>query len=158
MSRKKSVIREPLPESDFNAKFGKRFRLLRKELNLNQEIISKEFNVGKGTVSEWENGKYLPPISFILEFSRKYHVNILWLLEGGDQPKFLTPSESVHSLRIREGVRTSYAKMEDDTLNEVIESLRRDPELLETVWHLIKAQQGISKIKKGEMQSDTKTK
>jgi transcriptional regulator with XRE-family HTH domain len=148
MSSKKSVIRESSSESDFNAKFGERFRLLRKELNLNQEVISKEFNVGKGTVSEWENGKYLPPITFILEFSRKYGVNILWLLEGGDQPKFLTPSKSLHSLRIREDARISYGKIEDDViLKEVIESLKNDRELLETVWHLIKAQQGIMRIK-----------
>ncbi len=135
---------------DFSTEFGKRFRLLRKELNLNQEIIAKEFNVGKGTVSEWENGKYLPTLSFILEFARKYNVNILWLLEGGDQPKYLSESAAASGLRVRDENLKNYGKKEEDILKEVIEYLSKDKELLETVWHLIKATQGIARIKKGK--------
>jgi len=66
--------------------------------------------VGKGTVSEWENGKYLPSISFILEFTRKYNVNTLWLLEGDDQPKYLSAAFSADSLRVRDEDLKNYGK------------------------------------------------
>jgi hypothetical protein len=85
----------------------------------------------------------------LLNFAQEFGVNVVWLLEGGDNPKYYTEAFEPDDLKIRDKGLESY-KHEDKMLAEVVNYLKTDRKLLETVWHLVKAKQGIRKINNGE--------
>ena len=125
--------------------------LIKFEKELKQQDISKLFGISKGSVSEYENGKNEPTPRFLLNFSKKFGVNIVWLLEGSDKPKYYSEEIQSSTLKIHDEIIKSYSNYEEDKiLVEVVKYLKTDRELLETVWHLVKAKQGIRKIHKGE--------
>ncbi len=133
---------------EYRKQLGKRLKTIRLEKELKQEDISKLFGISKGSVSEYENGKNEPSPRFLLNFAKEFGVNVAWLLEGSAKPKYYEETQS-SELKIRDEV-LEYQKTEDKMLLEVINHLKADKELLETVWHLVKARQGIRKVSKGE--------
>lgn len=132
---------------EYRKQLGKRLKSIRLERELKQEDISRLFGISKGSVSEYENGKNEPPLSFLLNFSQKFGVDIAWLLKGRYQPQLEVEVQPSGAMALRDQT-TSYPE-KDKILNEIIEYLKKDEELLKTVWHLIKAKTGINKITRG---------
>lgn len=64
--------------------FGDRLRELRKCKNLTQEEIGSLCNVGKATISNWENNLTDPPIEIIIKLANYFGVSIDYLL-GNDK-------------------------------------------------------------------------
>ena len=63
--------------SNLNTKeIGKRFKQVRKELNLTQEKLAKKFNTTHSAISAYENGITLIPTIFLIEFSKLSNVSL----------------------------------------------------------------------------------
>lgn len=68
------------------ARFGDRFKLLRKEQNLTQQEIADKINnkynltFGKSAVSQYENNKRIPEIFALEKFADYFDVSIDFLL------------------------------------------------------------------------------
>lgn len=142
-------MKADIDTSEYRKQLGKRLKSIRLEKELKQEDISKLFGISKGSVSEYENGKNEPTPRFLLNFAKKFGVNIVWLLEGGDKPKYYSEAIPPGSLKIHDEVLESY-NLENKMLAEVVNYLKTNGELLQTVWHLVKAKKGIGKVSKGE--------
>ncbi|RMD89734.1 MAG: helix-turn-helix domain-containing protein [Calditrichaeota bacterium] len=132
---------------EYRKQLGKRLKSIRLERELKQEDISRLFGISKGSVSEYENGKNEPPLSFLMNFAQKFGVDIAWLLRGRYQPQLEAEVKTSETPAIHD--RSESYSSKNKLLNEIIEYLKKDEELLETVWHLIKAKTGINKITKG---------
>ena len=66
--------------SNLNTKeIGKRFKQVRKELNLTQEKLAKKFNTTHSAISAYENGITLIPTIFLIEFSKLSNVSLDFL-------------------------------------------------------------------------------
>lgn len=65
-----------------NKKFGSFIKELRKERNLTQEDLAKEFVVDRGTISKWERGEYIPSSDILLKISEYFDLTINELLAG----------------------------------------------------------------------------
>lgn len=72
------------------ATFGERFKLLRKEKDLNQEDLINDFNkkynysFTKSAVSQYENDKRIPEINALSDFANYFKVTIDYLLGRTD--------------------------------------------------------------------------
>lgn len=65
---------------DLNIKeVGKRFKQVRKELNLTQVKLAKKFNTTHSAISAYENGITLIPTIFLIEFSKLSKVSLDFL-------------------------------------------------------------------------------
>ena len=63
--------------SNLNTKeIGKRFKQIRKELNLTQVKLAKKFNTTHSAISAYENGITLIPTIFLIEFSKLSNVSL----------------------------------------------------------------------------------
>lgn len=68
--------------SDFNAKFKE----LRKQKNLTQQDLANEFNekygynFTKASISQYENGKVMPELNALKDFSKYFEVSLDYLL------------------------------------------------------------------------------
>lgn len=58
---------------------GKRFKQVRKELNLTQVKLAKKFNTTHSAISAYENGITLIPTIFLIEFSKLSKVSLDFL-------------------------------------------------------------------------------
>lgn len=61
--------------------FGDVILALRKSKNLSQVQVSKDLNVSKQTISNWENNNILPSIDMLLKISEYWNVSTDYLLE-----------------------------------------------------------------------------
>lgn len=132
----------------FRKQLGKRLRTIRLENELNQGEISKLFGISKGSVSEYENGKNEPSPSFLVKFAKKFNVDIRWLLQFSAQPAYRQAHPD--TLRVGEEKAPRYSKKSEELLEEVVAYLKHDRELLETVWHLVRAREGLRRVTEGE--------
>ncbi len=65
-------------------KFKYRLRNLRDEHNISGEELGKILNVGKSTVSMWENGKNLPTTTMLEKIASYFNVSTDYLLGKSD--------------------------------------------------------------------------
>ena len=78
---------------------GDRIKYIRKSLNLNQDIVSKELQITNQTLSRYENGIRSPDSIFLQKFGKLFNVNANWLLYGiGDM--FLKDNGQVFGIEI----------------------------------------------------------
>ena len=70
-------------------KCGIRLKEVRKESNLTQEKLAKVLNIGKGTIADYERGRYLIATPFLYQICKTYHVSADYLLGKIDEPKYL---------------------------------------------------------------------
>lgn len=68
-------------------KMGKRFKLIRKELNLTQEKLAQYFNTTHSAISAYENGKTIIPTIFLVEFAKLSKVSLDWFLGKSDDKR-----------------------------------------------------------------------
>ncbi|MDQ1351776.1 MAG: Helix-turn-helix protein [Acidobacteriota bacterium] len=64
---------------------GIRFREFRKAIDKSQKEIADEVRVSQSTFANIEGGKAYPNLSYLLHFSQKYHLDIIWVLTGDGQ-------------------------------------------------------------------------
>lgn len=79
---------------------GKKIYLIRKELGLNMEEFGKLFDppVTKGTISKWENGKYLPNNERLKKIAELGKISVSQLLETVPKSEEITLSEQLAAL------------------------------------------------------------
>jgi len=126
----------------FYRAMGERLKEIRVKLGLSQGDLVAEFGVGRSTISEWESGKYAPDIPFIVAFTNKHNVDLLWFLSG----EFSLSEEKGKTMTVRDDDSEYKA---NSKLREVIDYLNINSELLDAVWHLVQAQKVIKKSMTG---------
>ena len=62
---------------------------VRKELNLSQRKLADTLNIGKTTLTDYENHKYIASTAFIYDLSRLSNISIDWIL-GRKNRKYLS--------------------------------------------------------------------
>jgi len=66
--------------------FGKRLKKIRLERGLRQEDIGKMANVGKSTVSQWENDVHIPDLETTAKIANGLNISVDYLLGRTDDP------------------------------------------------------------------------
>ncbi len=61
---------------------GKQIKLKRIELNMTQECLAQKINVGRSTISNWENERNYPDIQTIIQLSDVLEISLDQLLRG----------------------------------------------------------------------------
>lgn len=133
-------------KSTYHKQIGLRIRGIRKHLGMNQVDFSAKFNVSSGMLSDYENGKHPQPIHLLIDISRETDFNLVWLCtgEGSKTYKEAITKAVRQSLQISD--EKSTYKTLDDRLLEIVQHLEQDEDLLQTVWHLVKAKQGLKQL------------
>lgn len=62
---------------------------VRKELNLSQRKLADTLNIGKTTLTDYENQKYIASTAFIYDLSKLSNISIDWIL-GRKKRKYLS--------------------------------------------------------------------
>lgn len=57
-------------------KFGERLRAQRKQLNVTQEMMARELNVTRQTISNWENDKNYPDLTQLVAIATVYQLSL----------------------------------------------------------------------------------
>ena len=70
-------------------KIGQNLKEFRKENKLNQEKLAEFLNIGKGTIADYERGRYLIATPFLYQICKKYNISTDYLLGKIDNPKYL---------------------------------------------------------------------
>lgn len=79
-----------------NTEIGGRIKQTRKALNLKQKDFAQELNISVSSLSEVETGKYKAGIEFLTILSKKFNVNLYFVLFGeGDM--FISPTASSYT-------------------------------------------------------------
>lgn len=60
--------------------FGQRLKELRLKFDEQQKEIAEQFNVSRGMVSQWEQGKHYPEASKLIEIAEYFKVSIDYLM------------------------------------------------------------------------------
>ncbi|MBU5671759.1 helix-turn-helix domain-containing protein [Paenibacillus brevis] len=64
-------------------KLGAKIKVLRKQLNLNQNDFAKTIGISQGRLSEIEQGKTKPSAETLYEIRNKFNVDLNWLFDEG---------------------------------------------------------------------------
>ena len=62
-------------------------RNIRKQRNLNQQMVAMDLNISREALSYYENGKREPSLSLLVEMSRYFNVSINYLITGKEFEK-----------------------------------------------------------------------
>jgi len=155
MSRTKIRKTDKKPKSPYAIALGKRLLKVRADRGFGQEKVSKDCNVGRSTLSDYENGFTVPHVEFIVDFSANYNVDLLQLIKGEEQTGPMNYSESHSTQKQKKHARVmeklagyvTTDQKKNEKLEEVIVLLMEDAEMLETIWRLVTAQDRIKKMK-----------
>jgi len=66
----------------FPDSIGKRIKDIRIANHITQEEFARSINKNVAAVTSWESEKYLPGSDTLIEISKKYQINLNWLLLG----------------------------------------------------------------------------
>ncbi|MCM1053221.1 MAG: helix-turn-helix domain-containing protein [Ruminococcus sp.] len=69
---------------------GQRLKEFRKDNKLTQKKLSIILNIGRTTITEYENGNNIIATPFLYTICSKYHISADYLLGKIDKPKYLT--------------------------------------------------------------------
>lgn len=70
-------------------KTTKNLKEFRKDNKLTQEKLAEFLNIGKGTIADYERGRYLIATPFLYQICKKYNISADYLLGKIDNPKYL---------------------------------------------------------------------
>lgn len=119
--------------------FGKRLKLLRNEKDgLTQGKLGEEFNVHKGTVSNWENGNRFPDEGTLIKLADYFDVSVDYLLGRTNKRKpshltkedmiklapeysWLFEEEGLEYVQLVEGIKTEDVPLE--VVKEIIDTI-----------------------------------
>ena len=79
-------------------KIGKFIALKRKEKNMTQEELARILGVTNKTVSRWENGNYMPDLSFLKPLSEALGVSLNELLSGEEDVDVQKADENISNI------------------------------------------------------------
>lgn len=148
MSRKKSLYRQDfLPNA---AEIGERHKQIREEKGLSQDKLAKKFKIGRSTISECEAGNQEFPLSYIVSFCKEYAVNLVWLIEGDNWPKYINDVITSTVSKLSDNMSSPYYKKGPGILDEVIDYMKKHPDFLKMVWHKIQAKTLEERWQKGD--------
>jgi transcriptional regulator with XRE-family HTH domain len=86
-----------------NTEIGARIKQTRKALNLKQKDFARELNISVSSLSEIETGKYKAGIEFLIILSKKFNVNLYFVLfgegEGLEKKNTRTKNQFWHELK-----------------------------------------------------------
>lgn len=124
-----------------------RFKSCLDDYGRTKKYIAEKLNISTTMLYNYLNDRHEMPISVMVDASQKFGFNLIYILQGGDVSK--TYEEAIQSgvSSVRDKL-TQYYNKESKKINEVMEALYEDPELLETVWHLVKTNEGMKKLTK----------
>lgn len=81
--------------------FGKRLKTSRKNKNLTQEDVAKEFCVSRQTISSWENENSYPDIDSLVKLSNLYDVSLdIILKEDNGMKEYMKKKEAFNSTNL----------------------------------------------------------
>lgn len=81
--------------------FGKRLKTSRKNKNLTQEDVAKEFCVSRQTISSWENENSYPDIDSLVKLSNLYDVSLdIILKEDKGMKEYMKKKEAFNSTNL----------------------------------------------------------
>ena len=69
-------------------KIGQNLKEFCKENKLTQEKLTEFLNIGKGTIADYERGRYLIATPFLYQICKKYNISADYLLGKIDNPKY----------------------------------------------------------------------
>ena len=69
---------------------GMRIKEFRKENKITQIKLADILNIGKGTIADYERGRYLIATPFLYQICKKYNISADYLLGRIDNPKYFT--------------------------------------------------------------------
>lgn len=130
-------------ENEEILKIGQRLKQIRKQLGLTQSDVADEFEIGVGTISEYENGRYEPPLKLIVGLAQKAGKDPMWIIFGDEHkpmPKpYRSPEDAIyHEISERLHHARNQAKL---SLLEVGHRLKIDPNT-------------VQQFERGELQPD----
>ncbi|MFM9327995.1 helix-turn-helix domain-containing protein [Paenibacillus mesotrionivorans] len=64
-------------------KIGAKIRILRKQLNLNQNDFAETIGISQGRLSEIEQGKTRPSAETLYELRKRFNIDLNWLFDEG---------------------------------------------------------------------------
>lgn len=62
-------------------------KIIRKNLNLNQQKVALDLNISREALSHYENGKRQPSLEMLLRMSEYFNVSINYLITGKEFTK-----------------------------------------------------------------------
>lgn len=85
-----------------DASFGSRLRELRKNMELTQTELGKQFNVSDVAISKWEADERFPAKEILIRIADFFDVSIDYLLCRTDYPKSIVHEDAIndHTVRI----------------------------------------------------------
>jgi len=96
-----------------------RFRSIRKEMKLNQEVFGINLGTNQVSITEIENGRKNPGMDILLNLRTKYNINLNWFIAGIGPEKCEPPKDETHKPDIEGGYKALL-----ESKNETIEALR----------------------------------
>ena len=96
-----------------------RFKSIRKEMRLNQEVFGFKLGTNQVSITEIENGRKNPSMDILLNLHTKYNVNLNWFIAGTGPDKCETPKEE----QPKPDVESNYKALLDSK-NETLEALK----------------------------------
>lgn len=112
---------------------GQRIKKIRKEKGLTLKELALIIEMSPSNLSEIESGKYLPSAPALIRISEYFSVDPGWLLSGDDDQKSLAYQPQKSDIPV---IRD---ELFDPDIKEIIEELRKKPQLKDLVKSLLRA-------------------
>jgi transcriptional regulator with XRE-family HTH domain len=108
---------------------AKRFKELRRELNLTQKQMSEELETTQANISQIENGECLPTGNFMLRVAERFpDVNFNWLFLNQGTPRLSDAAKKVEAdivSKVERNLEKKYTKKFDE-LNSELKRVQED--------------------------------
>lgn len=83
---------------------GSRFSQFRRAIDKTQQQLADELEIYQSTITNFEQGKTFPNLSYLYHFSERYGLNINWLITGKGDMIFKDYRLAPTALSVRDGV------------------------------------------------------
>lgn len=142
-----------IDDSEYRKELGSRLKEICREKGKDLAALEELFGTPKSTMSQYWRGIGRPSPALLLQMSEEFGINIAWIIEGDKRKKYISDLVEEQSFVIRDSLKNSLSKygvrsITDDRIGEIVDIIKDNEELLETVWHLVKANQGMKNLKK----------
>lgn len=105
--------------------FKDRLKELRQQKKMTQEELGKMVNLGKASISGYENGTREPTNETLIKFSEFFDVSVDYLLGVNQTPKWATKKDTIDLIDfLNNNLKVNMAYDGDDLSDEEIERLK----------------------------------
>ena len=102
--------------------YSERLLEVRKAKNINKLELSRILGVSSGYISEIEQGKKMPGLSFLVSLQRELHVSIDWFLSGNGHPFIGQIYETKDNIVV--DIINTLEKLSNRTKEQVLDQLK----------------------------------